>query len=94
MEYADWRIMEDSILDAHSLLLGMIKTRFQRDSNKMSKFIYLFIKDKLDSLLINELMVLTCLPKFLHLNDIVKVSAMLQHKIINLKDRVKLKNLK
>jgi len=28
MEYSDWRIVEDSLFDAHALLLGMIKIRF------------------------------------------------------------------
>lgn len=55
---------------------------------------YLFIKDKLESTLINELMLLTCMPKFLYINDIVKVSAMIQNKIITPKDRIRVKNLR
>jgi len=93
MEYSDWRIVEDTLLDAHSLILGMIKQRFQKDSNKLSKFVFHFIKDKLDTLMMNELMVLTCLPRYLHMNDITKVVAILDNKIREFKDRVKLKDL-
>ncbi|CDW81159.1 n-terminal domain containing protein [Stylonychia lemnae] len=92
VEYSDWKIVEDSLLDCHALLLGMIKTRFQKDTLKLSKFIFLFIKDKLDVLLLNELMVLTCLPKYLHLSDIIKVAALIEYKISSIRDRVRVKD--
>lgn len=59
----------------------------------MSKMIFTFFKEKVDTLAIHELMIITSMPKYLQLNDYVKASALLNYHVQQLGERVKTRNI-
>ena len=60
----------------------------------MSKMLYTFFKEKVDGIAINELMLLTSMPRYISVSDIVKASALLNYHIEQLGERVQAKNIK
>jgi hypothetical protein len=60
----------------------------------MSKMMYTFFKEEVDQLAINELMVLTCMAKYIPLSDVFKAAALLNEHISQLGERVKSKNIR